>query len=214
MEALTRARIARYRLAWALTPILLLASTYVFRDNLLAGIGDFLVIHDRLQPADLIFLLNGDVTTRPQHAALLFHQGLAPRIMIARSEDSLPIKAGAYPNPTDSSIAVMKKLGVPADQIIELRPPVGVQHTFDEAEALLAYEREHPLRKVIIVTSDLHSRRSRFIFRRVFRRSGVEIMLAPIKDLKYGANDWWRSEDGVIGCQNEYIKLVYYHIEY
>jgi len=196
-----------------LAAILLLVFAYSFRRSVLAGIGEFLVIHDRLEPADLIFVLTGDITTRPKHAAVLFHQGLAPLVLISRSEDSLPVQAGAYPNPTDSSIMIMEKLGIPAAQIIQLAPRGGVKHTFDEAEALLAYSREHPVHKVIIVTSDLHSRRAKFIFRRVLG-GRIQLMLAPIKDLKYGATDWWNSEDGVIGCQNEYVKLVYYHIKY
>jgi len=204
----------RYWQIGLLAAILLLAFAYSFRRSLLMGIGEFLVIHDRLLPADLVFVLNGDVTTRPKYAAQLFHQGLAPLVLIARSEDSLPVRAGAYPNPTDSSINVMEKLGVPPERIIQLLPPGGVQHTFDEAEALLTYSREHPLHKVIVVTSDLHSRRARFIFQRVLTRFGVQVMLAPIQDLKYGAADWWLSEDGVIGCQNEYIKLWYYHLKY
>jgi uncharacterized SAM-binding protein YcdF (DUF218 family) len=134
--------------------------------------------------------------------------------MIARSEDSIPVKAGVYPNVTDTSIAALRKFEVPATAIVQLQPPGGVAHTFDEAKALLEYLHEHPARKVIIVTSDLHSRRARFIFRRVLAGTQSQIMLAPVSDLKYGASNWWRSEDGVIGCQNEYIKLFYYHLRY
>ena len=57
--------------AVVLFPILL----YVFRFQELAGIGGFLVIHDKLEPADIIFLLNGDPTVRPYHAAALFAKG-------------------------------------------------------------------------------------------------------------------------------------------
>jgi uncharacterized SAM-binding protein YcdF (DUF218 family) len=197
-------------LAIVLVPVLL----YAFRTSALREIGNFLVINDHLEPADIIMLLNGDTTTRPYHAAELLHQGLAPKVVIARMEDSESVKLGAYPNPTDSNIAVLRKLGLTESQIVELRPPVGVQHTVDEAEALRAYGREHPLHKVIIVTSDLHSRRARYTFRRILSGTGVKLMLAPVSDLKYGADNWWRMEDGIIGCQNEYLKLAYYYAKY
>jgi uncharacterized SAM-binding protein YcdF (DUF218 family) len=197
-----------------LTVILVPVLLYAFRTSLLREVGNFLVINDQLEPADIIMLLNGDTTTRPFHAAELLHRGLAPKVVIARMEDSESVKLGAYPNPTDSNIAVLRKLGLAESQIVELRPPVGVQHTVDEAEALLAYGREHPLRRVIIVTSDLHSRRARYTFRRVLSGTGVKLMLSPVSDLKYGANNWWRLEDGVIGCQNEYLKLAYYYVKY
>ena len=193
-----------------LFPILL----YVFRFQALAGIGNFLVIHDQLEPADLIFLLNGDPTVRPYRAAALFDQGLAPKIVIARSQDSPGVEFGAYPNPTDSNLIILKKLGVPETQLTELRPGKGVASTFDEAIALRDYCRLHTVRKVIVVTSDLHSRRSRFVFRKVLSGMGIKLMLSPISDRKYGAANWWRIEDGVIGCQNEYIKLLYYHLKY
>src|SRR5690242_1574053 len=79
---------------------------YVFRFQVLAGIGGFLVIHDNLEPADVIYLLNGDPAVRPYHAAALFDQGLAPKIVIARAEDSPGVQFGAYPNVTDSNLTI------------------------------------------------------------------------------------------------------------
>ncbi len=194
--------------------LLVLVLSYGFRTQLLTGIGSFLVVSDPLQPADLIFLLNGDPTVRPNQAARLLREGWAPKIVIARAEDSTGVLSGAYPNVTDSNIVVLRQLGVSDGQIVQLRPPGGVQSTFDEATALLKYSREQGIRNAIIVTSELHSRRSRFIFRRVARGSPVKILLAPVPDRKYGPNNWWQIEDGVIGCQNEYIKLLYYHYKY
>jgi uncharacterized SAM-binding protein YcdF (DUF218 family) len=191
-------------------PILL----YVFRFQALAGIGDFLVIRDQLEPADIIYILNGDPTVRPYHAAELFGQGLAPKVVIARAEDSIGVQFGAYPNVTDSNLIILKKLGVPETQLVELRRDPGVSTTFDEAIALRDYCRQHSVRKVIVVTSDLHSRRARFVIRRVLSGMPVTVMLSPIADRKYGATNWWRIEDGVIGCQNEYVKLLYYHLKY
>lgn len=194
--------------------VLLAATLYVFRANALAAIGNFLVVGDKLEPADIIFLLNGDPTVRPGHAAELLRQGLAGKVVIARAEDSEGVQFGAYPNVTDTNIIMLKQLGVPEARIVQLRPPGGVKHTKDEADALLGYTRENRIHSVIIVTSDLHSRRARFIFRKVLSGSPVRIMLAPISDRKYGANNWWKQEEGLIGCQNEYLKLVYYHLKY
>ena len=203
------------KLVSALTLVVLsLLLLYVFRFQALAGIGNFLVIHDRIEPADLIYVLNGDPTVRPNHAADLFHQGLAPRVMIARTEDSIGVQFGAYRNVTDSNLIILEKLGVPEAQITQLREGPGVNNTFDEAIALRDYCRQHAVHKVIVVTSDLHSRRARFVFRKVLNGMPVKVMLSPISDRKYGAANWWRMEDGVVGCQNEYIKLLYYHLKY
>jgi len=191
-------------------PILL----FVFRTNLMAAAGNFLVVSDNLEPADIIFLLNGDTTTRPYHASQLFHRDLAAKVVIARMEDSESVKLGAYPNPTDSNITVLKQTGVPEDRIVQLRPPKGVMHTIDEANALLTYAKANKTHSVILVTSDLHSRRSRYTFSKILEGTGIKLSMAPIPDLKYGAKDWWHSEDGIIGLQNEYIKLFYYYYKY
>ena len=198
----------------AAIPMLLIVFFYVFRTNVAAAVGNFLVVRDRLEPADLIFLLNGDPSVRPQLAATLWREGMAPQIVIAREQDSPGVQAGAYPNPTDTNIFMLQKLGVPEEKIRQLKPPGGVSHTFDEAKALLGYYRERSFGKVIVVTSDLHSRRASFIFHRIFSSTPVRIELAPVADLKYGAANWWTMEDGVIGCQNEYLKLFYYHLKY
>src|SRR5579871_2856318 len=141
---------ARKPLTWILAFLVLLGLGYLFRIQLLLRIGNFLVVQDRLETADLILLLNGDVTTRPAHAANLYKQGLAPLIVVARAEDSAPVRLGAYPNVTDSCIRVMELLGVPSSGIVQLSYPGGVGHTSDEALALLTYYRAHPFRKVII----------------------------------------------------------------
>jgi uncharacterized SAM-binding protein YcdF (DUF218 family) len=191
-------------------PVLL----FVFRTNILTALGSFLVVEDKLERADMIFLLNGDTTTRPFYASQLFHRNLAPNVGIARMEDSEGVKLGAYPNPTDSNIIVLKQTGVPEDHIVQLRPPDGVMHTIDEANALRTYVEHTAVHRVIIVTSDLHSRRSRYTFRKALSGTGVEVLMAPTPDLKYGAKNWWHSEDGIIGLQNEYIKLFYYYYRY
>ena len=207
--------LTRKRLIWLMLAILALCgSMYAGRTELLSAIGNFLVVRDDLEPADIIFLLNGDATVRPQHAVTLLRRGLAPKIVIARVEDSVGVLAGAYPNVTDSNLVVLQSLGIDESQIVQLRPSGGVKHTADEADQLLAYSRQQSLRKVIIVTSDLHSRRARFIFRKRLSGGGVKIMMSPIPDRKYGADNWWKVEDGLVGCQNEYLKLFYYHLKY
>lgn len=205
---------SRKAVALLASPVVLVVLLYLFRVQALAGIGNFLVVRDRLEPSDIILLLNGDPTVRPGYAAALLQQGIAPKIVIARAEDSIGVQFGAYPNVTDSNLVMLKKLGVQESQLVELRPPGGVKHTADEAEVVFAFCKRNSVHRVVIVTSDLHSRRARFIFEKVLSRGQIKVMMAPIADRKYGASNWWRLEDGLIGCQNEYLKLLYYHVKY
>jgi hypothetical protein len=63
--------------------LLLVILAFVFRSQILTGIANYLIIEDKLQPADAIVLLNGDFDTRPFWAAELYMQGLAPVIVVA-----------------------------------------------------------------------------------------------------------------------------------
>lgn len=202
------------RILSLLALVVLGALLYKYRVNMLVRIGEFLVVRDKIEAADFILLLNGGPAVRPDHAVHLFHQGMAPKVMIARAEDSPAGKRGVSPNNPQSSVTMLETLGVPEANIIELRPTGGVKHTVDEAKALLDYCREHPLHRVIIVTTDLHSRRARFIFNKLLAGVAVKIMLAPVSDQKYGANTWWTTEDGMKSCWTEYMKLLYYHLRY
>jgi uncharacterized SAM-binding protein YcdF (DUF218 family) len=212
---LWRREFRRWPLYSLLAAVLLLSLTYTFRRAVLDGIGRFLIVSDPIEAGDVIFLLNGDLFTRPQYAAALFHRGLAPYVMIARAEESAPVKAGVYPNITDSGIAVLKSLLVPPPKIIELETPAGVKHTVDEARAFRSFcLRNHHVRRVIVVTTALYSRRAKLIFGRVLRGIPVQVILAPVPESYSEATNWWATKDGRAGCGVEYAKLLFYWLVY
>ena len=187
---------------------------YLFRARILTGIGNFLVIADPLEPSDIIFVLNGDVATRPFQAAKLLRQGLADKVVIARAENSLAVDMGLAQNVTDTSIAVMKKAGIPEAKITQLPFGKGVTSTFDEAVALRSYAQQSSLHRVIVVTSAIHTRRARWIITRATAGAHLKITMSPSPDPRYTSSSWWTQEDGLIGYQNEYIKLMYYLVKY
>jgi uncharacterized SAM-binding protein YcdF (DUF218 family) len=194
--------------------ICLAAAIYLFRVPILTAFGNFLVIQDRLEPSDIIFVLNGDVATRPFQAAKLWKEELAPKVVIVRAGNSLAVNMDIATNVTDTSIAMMKKAGIPAATIVQLPFPSGVTSTFDESRALRSYAQQNSLRRIIVVTSSIHTRRARWIIRRALAGLPLKIMMSPSFDPRYTPRNWWRQEDGFIGYQNEYLKLVYYFFKH
>jgi len=194
--------------------MLLLCAGYRFRASWLPLAARFLVTQDKLEPADLIYLLNGDPNLRPFRAAELYHRALAPVVAIARAGDSPMVTLGLQANTTDMCIGVLTKLGVPSADIVQLKSPGGVGSTFDEAQMLRSYMRQHSLHTVIVVTSAFHTRRSGWIFRRVLRDTPAHVMMSPIEDRKYTVSNWWRKEDGQIAVNDEYVKLGWYMLRY
>lgn len=187
---------------------------YLFRGELLPVPARLLVVRDVLQPSDVIYVLNGDPNLRPFYAAQLYHQNRAPLVAIARAADSPMVRLGLYPNTTDMCTAVLRKLGVPESNIVELKSPNGVTSTFDEAQLLRAYTHQHRSRRVIIVTSAFHTRRASWIFRRVLQSEPTQLAMAPVEDPKYSASNWWTKEDGQVACNDEYVKLFWYFLRY
>jgi uncharacterized SAM-binding protein YcdF (DUF218 family) len=194
--------------------LLLVILAYVFHSQILTGIADYLIVNDRLQPADAIFLLNSDVNIRPFRAAELYKQGLAREVIIARAEDTPVVSLGLLPNDTDISVGVMEKLGVPPEKIIVLTVPGGVTSTHDEAAALRTYIETTHIRRIILVTSVFHTRRAGWIFHRTLAGLPVVLEIAAVPYTDFDQTTWWKNEDGLITINNEYIKLIFYLFTY
>src|SRR5436305_4819086 len=135
-----------------LAPVGLLAAVYVCRVPLLVSAASYLVIADELKPASLLMVLNGDPNVRPFKTYDLYRRGLASKVLIARAENSPMNGLQLIPNTTDMTVGVLTRLGIPEAGIIQIRVPGGVTSTFDEAQELRAYAREHPIASVLIVT--------------------------------------------------------------
>jgi len=213
-DSSNRKRLLQRVLLAGIVLVLLIALAYAFRSQILTGMADLLVVNDPLQPADMIFVLNGDYNTRPFRASELYEQGLAPVIVIAKAEMLPAEKLGLAPNDTDVSINVMKKLGVPPEKIVVLPVEGGTTSTFDEAIALRQYIESHNVRSLILLTSAFHTRRAKWIFDRELAGLPVRLEVAAVPHYGFDESNWWQSEDGLITLNNETIKLAYYFLKY
>jgi uncharacterized SAM-binding protein YcdF (DUF218 family) len=157
-----------------------------------------------LEPADIIFVLNGRVDTRAGTAMYAYSQGLAGHVLIARIDTtwrkSLPVHRWI--------VDWMVVEGVPRDSIEYL--PGTVRNTRDEARALRSYLEGQGASRVIAITTDYHARRARLILRRELRGLPVQLQVMGGPDTR-GINDdnWWKSRTGIRIYAVEYIKLLY-----
>jgi len=197
----------------ALLLVCLLA--YTLRAPLLSGLAKPLIATDApLQKADLIFVLNGDYNTRPFYASDLYKQGLAPLVLIAQAESSPAELLGLEDNPTRIAVRVMELKGIPVQNVLVLKENGPVTSTFDEARALRTYVEAHEVHSVILLTSEFHTRRARWVFERELRGLPVRLEVAGAPHIGFNAGNWWQSENGLIYVNNEYIKLLFYWIKY
>jgi len=83
-------------------------------------------------------------------------------------------------SPTDILAILLVNDGVPPDRIIELPHPGGVRGTADEAAALADYVHAHPMSRILVVTSDFHTRRAQWTLERRLEGFGVDVRMVPV----------------------------------
>ena len=178
-----------FKLVVLLALLAILALVYLLRHPLLRAAGEFWVVDDAPQTADAIFLLSDDNfnAERAARAAELYHNGWAPRIVASGR------MLRRYAGLAELMQHDLVERGVPAEAVV--RFPQRADNTREEAEALRPLVVERGWRRVLVVTSNYHTRRARYIFRHVFP-SEVEARVVAARDSGYDPNHWWESRLG------------------
>jgi uncharacterized SAM-binding protein YcdF (DUF218 family) len=217
MESESTERVGGGGLRWARRPGWMIAGLVgalvlagvLLRGPILSATASFLHVGEEPVPADVIFLLGGDIHARPEGAAELYRNGFAPRIVLTRVRESLATRSGAMPNETDATARFLEYLGVPDTSIVVLRPPDGAASTTEEAVMLREYLLRNPAERVLVVTSDFHTRRARWNLTRQLRGVPVEVRMVGVPDPRFDERDWWRNEHGMVAYFAEYVKFVH-----
>jgi uncharacterized SAM-binding protein YcdF (DUF218 family) len=100
--------------------------------------------------------------------------------------------------------------GVPKERIVPF--PQDADDTREEAEALKTLVAQKGWKSVIIVTSNYHTRRARYIFRKVFP-SDVKIAMASARDADFDPSNWYQHRRAVKRFQHEVLGLLVAHWE-
>jgi len=157
---------------------------YLVRHPIFRFAAESWVIEDPLDKADALIVLGDDnfYADRATRAAELFREGKAP----------LVVASGRRLRPTAGMAELMEhdlvERGVPKGKI--LRFPQDGDSTQEEAEALAKLAKTKNWHKGIVVTSNYHTRRARYIFRRVFPQ-GIEVRVASARDGDFDPENWW-----------------------
>jgi uncharacterized SAM-binding protein YcdF (DUF218 family) len=166
--------------------IVFLAALYAARRPLLRFAGESWVVEDPLEQSDAILLLSDDnfFADRATRASELYRQKLA----------SIVVASGRRLRPSAGLAELMDhdlvERGVPKDRII--RFPHDADNTREEAEAIRALVLEHNWHTVIVVTSNYHTRRARYIFQHVLPPS-VKVRVASARDGNFEVGRWWEN---------------------
>ena len=210
-----RSRISALLAKWAICVACILAIlgfVYLLRAPLLAGFAEAWIVRQDVEKADAIMLLGGGIETRAFEAARLYHEGYAPRVIVADVELQPSDLFGVTASQTELMEQVLLKYGVPKAAIGTVGKHVSSTH--DEALALRDWVQAGGARKVIVPTEVFHTRRVSWVFRKALKGTGAEIRVRALDPLKYNSHNWWQREDGLIDFQREIVKFAYYLIRY
>lgn len=179
-----------FRLMLLLCFVLVIFLLYLVRVPLLRFAGNSWVVNEKPQPSDAIVILGDDNFggERAKRAAELFKAGWAPRV----------IASGRYLRPYLSVSDLMQHdltaAGVPPSAIVLF--PHRADNTGEEAFALGKLLAAHGWKRIILVTSNYHTRRSRYIYERALP-PGTDLRVVAVPDSEFDPNVWWRSYKGI-----------------
>ncbi len=166
-----------------------------------ANAGRILVIENP-QPSDVIVVLAGETDRRPARALELLNQSYAPRILL-----NVPAEAKIYQF-TQIQLAEKYVQDLPQHGSIAICPIHGLS-THDEArdvEKCLTLESGN---RVLIVTSDFHTRRALSVFRREVKGKSFSISAAH-DDAQFGVQ-WWTHRQWAKTCFEEWLRLFWWY---
>jgi uncharacterized SAM-binding protein YcdF (DUF218 family) len=171
-------------------------------------VGDWLVSEDPLQKAQFIAVLSGGMPLRALEAARLYHEGYAPKVLLTHpSEPAEAMQALEIPylseDDYDSQILIHE--GVPRDVIEILSPPI--RNTADEIAAISSSLPQQVNQTVIIITSKVHTRRSRILWQRLNRGPGRAV-IHGVSDDPFNPSRWWANTNDTLAVSREIMGIL------
>ena len=172
------------------------------------GVGRWLTVEDPLDKASAIAVLSGRMPMRAIEAARLYREGYAPKVWLTRSvEPGETLKEMGIPFAGEDfyNIRILMHEGVPETAIHVLDPPI--VNTADEIHAIANALDSSKDRSVIIVTTKVHTRRVRLLWRKLASGHGRAIVRAASGD-PFSAGHWWRTTSDALDVVREVLGVL------
>jgi uncharacterized SAM-binding protein YcdF (DUF218 family) len=185
----------------------------------LAWIGaELLIVKKDLPSADAIVVLSGPGTyiERTDWAARLYREGRAPVVVLSNEGLLSGWSRAEQRNPYFHELAAaqLRQKGVPPANI-KVISEIGAG-TYQESLKICEYAAANNLKRLLVVTSAYHSRRALWSLDRTCSVKQIQIgMDSPGPGWQTpGPRFWWLHGSGWRMVAGEYVKLVYYRVNY
>ena len=187
---------------------------YLFVPELLVWSGTLLIAEVEPFPADAIVILGGGGPDRAREAADLFNDGLAPRVVITTGEApdnyrELAELGIALVLPHENYLRVLNGFGVTDADIVRIED--ASSESMDELRGVRQFAVDRGWSRLIVVTSNYHSRRALLITDYVFDAEW-QIAVVGSRYSEFRPNGWWREVRHVRTFLIEFQKLLAYEL--
>jgi uncharacterized SAM-binding protein YcdF (DUF218 family) len=189
---------------WPLFVLALLGFTVVTFLNL----GRWLVREDPLEKANAIAVLSGRMPDRALEAARIYKQGYAPEIWLTHSVEpgeTLQKLSVRFIGEDEYNREILLHEGVPASAVRVLDPPI--INTADEMKTIGTALRATPGHVVVLVTSRVHTRRTRKLWD-LLSASGGKAIVRGVSDDDFDPAHWWKSTGDALDVVREVLGLL------
>jgi len=207
-----KSRIPGRKLFWLNVILFLVPVIYFTYGFALAAIGRGLVVDEAPGPSDAIVVLAGGEPGRAFSAVDLYKAGLA-RFVVITTELSPSIferakKDGIDLVPTYENYArVLKGYGVPDENIMRIEEQSS--DTFEEIQRVGEFARKRGWTRLIIVTSNYHTRRARMVADYLLEPE-IHVAVSASRFDKFQPDAWWTSQAQARTFAIEVQKLLTY----
>ncbi|OES44986.1 YdcF family protein [Domibacillus iocasae] len=159
--------------------------------------GNVLLTQEKPEKADIVIVLSPGVE-RIYKGVDLWKEGYADKLLLSRAN------TGTF------TVEQALQLGIPKEDIIAEE---AAHSTYTNATHTRELLEEEGITSAIIVTSDYHMRRTKYIFEKVYRDSSIALSYATAPS-RYQFTAWWDDEESKRMLWKEYAKLAGYYLLY
>ena len=189
---------------------------YAIHPWILGAAGNALLRSDPLVKADAAVVLAGANTVRVREAAVLYQEQWVPRIILTRERppegaEELRKQGVAVPEMIDMSQRILEGLGVPESSIWRVETPI--DSTDEEVRAVRTFLQGRNVKRLIVVTSKTHSRRSCLTFRH-YLGADHEIICRYSRYDPFNPSGWWKKRRDIREMLFEWQKLLLYRLQF
>ena len=185
--------------------IVTLLTLYAARPVYLSALGHLMVVSDPLEKSDAIVVLDGDYPQdeRLLHAVQLWKGGYASKVILSAKLAEWQ----TYEDYPSWRHAVKLRI-FPEDTLFVAAH--NADSTKEEAQHLLTFIRQHGFKRVIIVTSNYHTWRTKRVYEKEWRGGGVLFYISPAYSSQFHPDEWWKHRADSRTFFYEFSKIIWY----